>query len=153
MDVAELAGKNADLLTRTLGGLRLEQIIRDAFAQVAAKKVLPSMRSMQFGGEAILKNHSRIFNCSFSNVDRVEFFREYFFLLLSGCGVGFSVQKHHIAMLPPLPARAPEHDLPVWHCHVDDTIEGWSDALHALFTSFYEGKKIEFDYSRIRSRG
>jgi len=152
-DVAQLAGKNAELLVGALGGKTLDQIIVEAFAQVAAKKVLPSMRSMQFGGEAILKNHSRMFNCSFSNVDRVEFFREYLFLLLSGCGVGFSVQKHHIAMLPPLPARAPEADLPVWHYHVEDTIEGWSDALHALFVSFYEGKKIEFDYSAIRPRG
>lgn len=152
-DVAELAGKNAALLKSTIGGLTLEQLIRDVFAEVTAKRVLPSMRSMQFGGSAILKNHSRMFNCSFSNVDRVEFFREYFFLLLSGCGVGFSVQKHHIALLPPLPMRAAEHDLPVWHYHVEDTIEGWSDALHALLVSFYEGKKIEFNYSAIRARG
>jgi len=152
-DIAELAGKNADLLARALGGQRLDQIVGEAFAQVTAKKVLPSMRSMQFGGEAILKNHSRMFNCSFSNVDRVEFFREYFFLLLSGCGVGFSVQKHHIAMLPPLPVRGAENDLPAWHYHIADTIEGWADALHALLTSFYEGKKIEFDYSAIRPRG
>ena len=152
-EIAELAGKNAELLQRTLGGQRLDQIILETFAQVSAKKVLPSMRSMQFGGEAILKNHSRMFNCSFANVDRVEFFREYFFLLLSGCGVGFSVQKHHIALLPPLPPRGPENELPVWHFHIPDTIEGWSDALHALFESFYHGKKIEFDYSAIRQRG
>lgn len=151
--VAEMAGGRADLLGRALGGQRLEQIIRDAFAQVAAKKVLPSMRSMQFGGEAILKNHSRMFNCSFSNVDRIDFFREYFFLLLSGCGVGFSVQKHHVAMLPPLPLRAPEHDLPVWHFAIQDTIEGWADALGALFSSFLQGRKIEFNFSAIRSRG
>ena len=152
-DVAEIAGKNADLLARMLGGQRLDQIVMEAFAQVAAKKVLPSMRSMKFGGEAILKNHSRMFNCSFANVDRVEFFREYFFLLLSGCGVGFSVQKHHIALLPPLPARGAENELPVWHFHIEDTIEGWADSLHALFESFYQGKKVEFDYSAIRARG
>lgn len=152
-DILELAGRNSELLVRALGGMRLDQVITDAFAQVAAKKVLPSMRSMQFGGQAILKNQSRMFNCSFANVDRVEFFREYFFLLLSGCGVGFSVQKHHIARLPALPIRGAENDLPVWHFHVEDTIEGWSDALHALVMSFYEGKKIEFNYSRIRPRG
>jgi ribonucleoside-diphosphate reductase alpha chain len=152
-DIAELAGPKADLLHQAWGGADLGSLIRDAFAQVAAKKVLPSMRSMQFGGEAILGNHSRMFNCSFSNIDRLEFFREYFFLLLSGCGVGFSVQKHHIAMLPSLPSRAPESDLPVQHHHVADTIEGWSDALHALLVSFLEGRKVEFDYSAIRSRG
>ncbi len=152
-DVAELAGAEAEMLTHTWGGKTLEEIIQEAFAQVAAKKVLPSMRSMQFGGEAILRNHSRMFNCSFSTVDRLEFFKEYFFLLLSGCGVGFSVQKHHIAMLPPLPARAADNDLPVLHYRIADTIEGWSDALHALVLSHYEGKLIEFDYSAIRPRG
>ncbi len=152
-DLRELAGGQAAMLAHAWAGKTLTEIITDAFAQVAAKKVLPSMRSMQFGGEAILRNHSRMFNCSFSNVDRLEFFREFFFLLLSGCGVGFSVQKHHIALLPALPARAAENDLPVWHYRIDDTIEGWSDALHALFLSHYEGKLIEFDYSAIRPRG
>ena len=143
----------AGLLAETWAGADLGRLIREAFAMVAEKKVLPSMRSMQFGGEAILRNNSRMFNCSFSNVDRLEFFREYFFLLLSGCGVGFSVQKHHIALLPALPARAAESDLPVVHHHVADTVEGWSDALHALLVSFQDGTKVEFDYSAIRSRG
>ena len=151
--VAELAGGQAGMLGHAWGGRNLGEIIHEAFAQVAAKKVLPSMRSMQFGGEAILRNHSRMFNCSFSNVDRVDFFKEYFFLLLSGCCVGFSVQKHHIALLPPLPHREAENDLPVWHFRIEDTIEGWSDALNALFTSHYEGKLIEFDFSAIRPRG
>ncbi len=151
--VAELAGENAGLLATTLGDARIDQLIGQVFAQVAAKKILPSMRAMQFGGEAILRNNSRMFNCSFSNVDRLEFFREYFFLLLSGCGVGFSVRKHHVAMLPPLPARAAESDLPVWHYRIADSIEGWSDSIHALFQSFYQGQKIEFDFSAIRPRG
>ncbi|MDR0902403.1 MAG: recombinase [Opitutaceae bacterium] len=152
-DIAALAGPAAAQLAAALGGKTLGGLIQYVFDKVTAKEVLPSMRSMQFGGEAILKNHSRMFNCSFANVDRVEFFREYFYLLLSGCGVGFSVQKHHVALLKPLPARGNEYDLPVWHYHIADTIEGWSDALHALFTAFYEGKKIEFDYSLIRGRG
>lgn len=152
-DVTQLAGSHAELLEFTVGGKSLKRIIEDAFDQVAMKKVLPSMRSMQFGGEAILKNHSRMFNCSFSNVDRVDFFREYFFLLLSGCGVGFSVQKHHVALLPPLPARGADNDLPVRHVHIEDTIEGWSDALDALVNSYFKGEKVEFDYSAIRPRG
>jgi ribonucleoside-diphosphate reductase alpha chain len=151
--VVELAGDNSALLASALGGRNLRKIITEAFRQVAVKNVLPSMRSMQFGGQAILTNHSRMFNCSFSNVDRVEFFREYFYLLLSGCGVGFSVQKHHIALLPPLPSRGAENDLPVIHYRIVDTIEGWADSLHALFRSHYDGQKIEFDYSAIRPRG
>ncbi len=152
-DVAKLAGANAEILASTCTGKDLGRIIRDVFAEVSQKRVLPSMRSLQFGGPAILTNQSRMFNCSFSNVDRIEFFRGYFFLLLSGCGVGFSVQKHHIAMLPTLPARRPEHDLPVLHYTIADTIEGWADALNSLILSYYEGRKIEFNYSAIRPRG
>ncbi|MCU0794050.1 MAG: ATP cone domain-containing protein [Opitutaceae bacterium] len=152
-EVAELAGPQGALLARTLGDIDLSDLIDRVFAEVAAKRVLPSMRSLQFGGEAILRNHARMFNCSFANVDRIEFFREYFFLLLSGCGVGFSVQKHHIALLPHLPPRAPLHDLEVVHHTVADTIEGWADALDALFRSFLAGHKIEFNYSLIRPRG
>ncbi|HPK50725.1 MAG TPA: ATP cone domain-containing protein, partial [Opitutaceae bacterium] len=74
-------------------GQSLEALINRAFEAVRDRRVLPSMRSLQFGGNAILKNHSRMFNCSYSAIDRIDFFKEYFFLLLSGTGCGFSVQK------------------------------------------------------------
>ena len=124
-----------------------------AFAAVAAKQVLPSMRSLQFGGEAILRNHARLFNCAFSPVDRLEFFREYLFLLLAGTGCGFSVQRHHADRLPPLPVRGEELDLAVVHHAVVDTIEGWADALHALVLSHWDRFKVEFNFSAVRSRG
>jgi ribonucleoside-triphosphate reductase len=82
--------------------------IADAFAAVNRKQVLPSMRSLQFGGEAILSKHTRIYNCAFTHIDRLEAFRETFYLLLCGCGVGFSVQRHHVAKLPPLAPLAPD---------------------------------------------
>jgi ribonucleoside-diphosphate reductase alpha chain len=134
-------------------GQSLENLIVHAFDSVRSRKVLPSMRSLQFGGNAILKNHSRMFNCSYSAADRVEFFGEYFFLLLSGTGCGFSVQKQHVARLPVLPVRGREIDLPVKHYEIPDTIEGWSDALIELFKSHIEGFKVEFNYSKIRPRG
>ena len=134
-------------------GQSLESLIDRAFEAVRTRRVLPSMRSLQFGGNAILKNHSRMFNCSYSAIDRVEFFKEYFFLLLSGTGCGFSVQKQHVARLPALPVRARDLDLAVVHHTVGDTIEGWSDALHALFQSHYDNTKVEFNFSQIRPRG
>ena len=120
---------------------------------MVAKTVLPSMRSLQFGGEAILRNHARLFNCSFSPVDRLEFFREYLFLLLAGTGCGFSVQRHHTGRLPALPARGDEMDLPVVHHAIADTIEGWADALHLLMRSHWERFQAEFNYSAVRPRG
>lgn len=152
-DDSPVAPADRRLLSEWLAGGTLSDAIHRAFGAVAMKRVLPSMRSLQFGGDAILKNHSRLFNCSFSPIDRPEFFREYFFLLLAGTGCGFSVQKHHIEMLPTLPVRGDEMDLRVEHFTVPDTIEGWSDALHFLVRSHFERFKAEFNFSQIRPRG
>lgn len=141
------------LLSEWLAGGTLSDAIHRAFGSVAMKRVLPSMRSLQFGGDAILKNHARLFNCSFSPIDRVEFFREYFFLLLAGTGCGFSVQRHHVEMLPTLPLRGEEMELRVEHYTIEDTIEGWADALHYLVRSHCERFKAEFNFSKIRPRG
>jgi ribonucleoside-diphosphate reductase alpha chain len=140
-------------LTQPVGSSTLGAMIDAAESAVRNRAVLPSMRSLQFGGPGVEANNARIFNCSFAHIDRLEVFREAFYLLLSGTGVGFSVQKQHVAQLPIFPARAAEHDLPVVHHAIPDSIEGWSDAIHALFVSFQNGTKIEFNYSQIRSRG
>ena len=141
------------LVEEWLSDATLGELIQRSFTAVAAKRVLPSMRSLQFGGEAILQNHSRLFNCAFSAADRVEFFREYFFLLLAGTGCGFSVQRHHVERLPVLPVRADDIDLEVTHHSIVDTIAGWADALHALLVSYLAGAKVEFNFSAVRSRG
>lgn len=129
---------------------QLESEIRWAFDLVRDKRVLPSMRSMQFGGAAILANHNRIFNCSFSLVDRPEVFAEAFFLLLSGCGVGYSVQFDHVEKLPMI---AYVDQKAVRHHVVQDTIEGWADALKALVQSYIDGVNLEFAYHLIRPAG
>ena len=140
-------------LAEWLAGGTLSDAIHRAFSAVGQKRVLPSMRSLQFGGDAILRNHARLFNCAFSPVDRLEFFREYLFLLLAGTGCGFSVQRHHVDRLPALPVRAEEMELEVRHHAIADTIEGWADALHFLLRSHCEGFKAEFNFSQVRPRG
>ncbi|HTQ31836.1 MAG TPA: recombinase [Opitutaceae bacterium] len=140
----------AEIASAGLGG-SLHDAIRGAFAAVERREVLPSMRSLQFGGKAVLTKHARIFNCSFTYIDRLEAFRETLYLLMCGCGVGFSVQKHHVAKLP---ALAPLHeDAPHVTFLIPDTIEGWADALHELVLSAVEGRRVTFDYSLIRPEG
>ena len=140
----ELAG-----LERLNGGLHAA--IRAAFDAVARREVLPSMRSLQFGGDAILTKHARVYNCCFTYIDRLEAFRETLYLLLCGCGVGFSVQKHHVAQLP---AFAPRNErLKPLTFVVPDTIEGWADALHVLMENAVAGRAVLFDYSQIRPEG
>jgi ribonucleoside-triphosphate reductase len=129
----------------------LHDAIREAFAAVERRQILPSMRSLQFGGEAILGKHARIYNCAFTYIDRLEAFRESLYLLLCGCGVGFSVQQHHVAKLPVFAGRNPA--LPPVRHTVGDTIEGWADALHVLMENAVAGRGVEFDYSQIRPEG
>ena len=131
----------------------LKQWIEFAFEGVRRKEVLPSMRSLQFGGEAVLKANSRLYNCSYSFANRPAWFREYFYLLLCGCGCGFSVQTHHVAQLPSLPPRSKDDELPVRHYAIPDTIEGWADSLDVLLESYLKGYYVEFNYSQIRRKG
>ena len=131
----------------------VDAAIREAFDAVRRKEVLPSMRSLQFGGAAVFAHEARLFNCSFTHINRLRAFQETLYLLLVGCGVGFSVQKNHIAQLPPLAPRGNDDDLPILHHHILDTIEGWCDALGALISAYAAGQAIEFDYSAIRPRG
>ena len=117
---------------------------------VLDKKILPSMRAMQFAGPAIEKNNSRIYNCAYLPVDDIRAFSEAMFLLLGGTGVGFSVQLHHIAKLPPLrKAKKRRRFL------VGDSLEGWADCVKVLLKGYFgEGEYIpDFDYSDIRHKG
>jgi ribonucleoside-triphosphate reductase (thioredoxin) len=129
----------------------LHTAIRDAFAAVERREVLPSMRSLQFGGDAILTKHARIYNCAFTYIDRIEAFRETLYLLLCGCGVGFSVQKQHVAKLPVFAPRQAEQ--PPVTFFVPDTIEGWAEALDMLMTNAVAGRHVHFDFSLIRPEG
>lgn len=124
--------------------------ITEAFDLVREKRVLPSMRSMQFGGAAVLANHNRIYNCSFSHIDRFAAFSEALYLLLSGCGVGYSVQFDHVEKLPSVGYIDTKK---VRHHVIEDTIEGWADALKALMQSFQDGVNLEFSYHQIRAAG
>jgi ribonucleoside-diphosphate reductase alpha chain len=128
---------------------KLADDIVKAYEQVYDLKVMPSMRSLQFGGSAIQKNNTRQYNCSFLHMNRVRAFAETLYLLLCGTGVGFSVQKHHINQLPRI--RHPKRE----NIHIiNDSIEGWADALDALMTAYFYGAiRPIFDYSQISAKG
>lgn len=116
---------------------------------VIPKKVLPSMRSMQFAGKPIELSPNRIFNCAFAPADDYRIFSEIMFLLLGGTGVGYSVQRHHVAKLPPVkkPVRTRRYV-------VNDSIEGWADAVKMLVSAYLKGKALPlFDFSDIREKG
>ena len=116
---------------------------------VIPKKVLPSMRSLQFGGRPIELSCNRIYNCAYLPIDHYKAFSETMFLLLGGSGVGFSVQSHHVAMLPEIKVPKKKRKYVV-----QDSIVGWADSVKALMEAFFRGKSLPvFDFSDIRPKG
>lgn len=140
-------------------GKNVDSYIDEAYDGMLEKLVVGSQRANQFGGDPILRVNSRIFNCSFSYIDRPRVFQEIFYLLLCGAGVGYSVQKHHVEKLSLVSYRSAEEKVYV----VEDSIEGWADAAGVLISSFlsvpvlgfeeYVGHKVVFDYNKIRAKG
>jgi ribonucleoside-diphosphate reductase alpha chain len=145
----ELVDRNRDMHIEKYPKLR-EEII-EAYKYVYAKKVLPSMRSLQFGGKPIEISPNRIYNCAYLPIDDYRAFGEAMFLLLGGTGVGYSVQKHHVEKLPEI--RKPNLDR-TRRFLIADSIEGWADAVKALVKSYFQGtSKLKFDFSDIRRKG
>lgn len=130
---------------------QLEGEIRRAYELVYDKKVLPSMRSMQFAGKPIEISPNRIYNCAYLPIDDWRAFSEVMFLLLGGTGVGYSVQRHHVEKLPEI--QKPREDRTRRYL-IADSIEGWADAIKVLMKSyFFGGSRIRFDFSDIRPKG
>lgn len=136
----------------------LQEYLDFATKQYKEKRILGSQRALQFGGDSILKHEMKQFNCLVSYCDRIEFFKEAMYLLLCGCGVGFSVQTLHVEKLPMIGKRIEG----VKTFLIEDSIEGWADAIGVLLASYslsdikfqeYYGYRIDFDYSNIRPKG
>jgi len=147
----ELVDRNMQMHIKNYPKLEIE--IRKAYTYVFAKKILPSMRSLQFAGKPIQVSPNRLYNCSYLPVDDIEAFNEIMFLLLSGCGVGYSVQQHHINKLPTITKPYMKRSK---RFVIGDSIEGWSDAVKVLIKSYLGGNKaskINFDYTCIRPKG
>jgi ribonucleoside-triphosphate reductase (thioredoxin) len=144
----ELVTRNKEMHLKKFPHLAEE--IEAAYTFVYDKKVLPSMRSMQFAGKPIEINNARIFNCSYLPIDDYRAFSEIMFLLLSGCGVGYSVQSHHVENLPEV--RKPLK----WKRYlVGDSIEGWADAIRMLTKAYFGFTSTGplFDFRDIRAKG
>ena len=136
----------------------LEPYLEEARAAYKEQRVLAAQRSLQFGGDQLIKHQMKMYNCTSSYADRPAFFGEYFYILLCGAGAGFSVQKHHIDRLPKIQVRTKQAKGYV----VEDSIEGWASALDVLMSSYFvgggkypefAGRRVFFDLTQIRPKG
>lgn len=138
----------------------LRMVIGEAERAYKNQWVLGAQRALQFGGEQLRKHEARVYNCSVSHCNRPTFFQETMYLLLCGCGVGFSVQQHHIDQLPLLRRRPPKR---IRVFEIPDSIEGWADSFGVLLSSYlpeesapfpeYSGSRVHFDFTKIRPKG
>ncbi|MBJ7298521.1 MAG: hypothetical protein JHC73_19995, partial [Dolichospermum sp.] len=145
----ELVTRNKEMHIKKYPQLTAE--INETYKFVYDKKILPSMRSLQFGGKPIEISPNRIYNCAYLPIDDWRAFGEIMFLLLGGTGVGYSVQKHHVEELPEI--RKPNTTKSRRYL-IGDSIEGWADAVKLLMKSYFEGgSTINFDFSDIRQKG
>ena len=127
----------------------LEESIKTSIPMIRDKKILPSMRALQFAGPAAEVNNARIYNCCYLPIDSLHSFSEAMFLLLGGTGVGYSVQRHHVAELPTItkPGKARNY-------LIEDSIMGWADAVKVLMKAYLEGGFMpKFDFRAIREKG
>jgi ribonucleoside-triphosphate reductase (thioredoxin) len=146
----ELVTRNKKMHQKRYPNLKDE--IDEKYKLVYNKKVLPSMRSMQFGGKPIEISPNRIYNCAYLPIDHIDSFSETMFLLLGGTGVGYSVQKHHVAKLPVIQKPYQKRKK---RFLIGDSIEGWADSIKVLMKTYMNGggSSVEFDYSDIRPKG
>jgi ribonucleoside-triphosphate reductase len=128
---------------------KLEDAIFASAVLIRQKKILPSMRALQFAGPAAEVNNSRIYNCCYLPIDSIHSFSETMFLLLGGTGVGYSVQKHHIEQLPAITKPGKKRNY-----LIEDSIMGWADAVKVLMKAYLEGGFMpSFDFRAIRHKG
>ena len=153
----EICERNMNMHIKSFPGARFEgsplgdEIIEAYKNYVIPKKVLPSMRSMQFAGKPVEISPNRMYNCAYMPIDSIECFNEAMFLLLGGTGVGYSVQTHHIKYLPPVS----HPNVKTRKYVLEDSIQGWAEAVRILMECYTGSRKNtpRFDYSQIRPKG
>ncbi len=146
----ETVDRYMGFMRENLGKKLTEKEYAEVRTGILKQEVMPSMRLMQFSGEAARRCNTCAYNCTFTAPTKLEDFAEIMYLSMQGCGVGFSVESQNIEQLPQIMKQAREK-LPV-HI-IDDSKEGWCDALTLGLTTWYAGKDIDFDFSRIRPAG
>lgn len=152
----EIVDRNVKMHRETFAGRlsvdkveSLYPLISKAFGLVRQKKILPSMRSLQFAGKPIHIAPNRINNCAYLPIDDIAAFSETMFLLLGGTGVGYSVQYQHVNNLPPV-----IKPITTRRYLISDDIEGWASAIKELMKSYFTGTpRPRFDFSDIREKG
>jgi len=127
-----------------------EKTIKELRNSIVSLRVMPSMRAMMTAGKALARNNIASYNCTYLAINDTKAFDEAMFILMSGCGVGFSVEQKHINKLPEVPEELEESDTIL---HTKDSKEGWARTFRILLAMLYSGEIPKVDLSKIRPAG
>ncbi len=146
----ETVDRAVDFL-RELSDYRLPQETYDRIRRgILNMKVMPSMRLLAMAGPAARRNNIALYNCSYMPVDSIDSFVEALIISMSGCGVGYSVERNYVEQFPRI---ARQSGAPPRQFVVADSSEGWAEAVRAGLEAWFNGEDITFDYSEVRLAG
>ncbi len=146
----ETVDRYINFMRENLGDKLSEGEYEEVREAVLNHEAMPSMRLMWSAGRAARKTNVAAYNCSYIAPSRLEDFAEIMYLSMCGTGVGFSVESRNVQQFPIIkPQTGEKLDTHV----IEDSKEGWADALTLGLKTWYEGKDIEFDFSKLRPAG
>jgi ribonucleoside-diphosphate reductase alpha chain len=117
---------------------------------VLNREVFPSMRALMTAGPALEKDNTALYNCAYMEMDCITAFAELQYILMCGTGVGYSVERRCVEKLPSVPQEITRSGETLV---VQDSREGWCDALKTLMISLYSGHHPTWDVSLVRPAG
>ena len=146
----ETVNRSVDYL-RELSEDRLPASVYDRIrTAVLNMDAMPSMRLLAMAGDPARRNNVAIYNCSYLPADSIDSFVEALIISMSGCGVGYSVERQYVEQLPRIKRQS---GVMRERLVVEDTSDGWAEALRVGLQTWFDGEDIEFDLSKIRPAG
>ncbi len=146
----ETVDRYIDFMKENLGGKLTDAEYADVREAILRQEAMPSMRLLQFAGKAARATNIAAYNCSYIAPEKLEDFAEIMYILMCGSGIGFSVESQTVQALPQIKKqngkKLPAHV-------IEDSKEGWFDALAAGLKTWFDGKDVDFDFSQLRPAG
>ena len=146
----ETVDRAVDYLHHLAGSALEASVYQDIYNGMLRMDVMPSMRLLAMAGPAAKRSNVTIYNCSYMPVEDTQAFSEALIISMSGCGVGYSVERRYVDQLPPV---APQRRLPRRALTVPDTTEGWAATLREAIEAWVEGYDVAVDFSEVRPAG
>lgn len=146
----ETVDRSVDFLRELSHGRLPAEMYSQVRQSILEMKAMPSMRLLAMAGAAARRNNIAIYNCSYMPVDSIDSFVEALIISMSGCGVGYSVERQYVEQFPRIKRQTGGPTVPYV---IEDSSEGWAEAVRLGINTWFEGGDIKFDYSEVRPAG